>query len=84
MERLWLYKRPYFRSLLILPGLIDNSHQCLMNGSSYRPDKSLSRVVSTGKTSNQLRYEHGHDLGSYLAKNLRNNANATAGYRKLL
>jgi len=35
----------------LLDRLINNSHQVFMNGPSYRPNKSPSRVVPTGKTS---------------------------------
>ena len=35
----------------LLDRLINNSHQCFMNGPSYRPNKSPSRVVPTGNTS---------------------------------
>jgi hypothetical protein len=35
----------------LLDRLINNSHQAFMNGPSYRPNKSPSRVVPTGKTS---------------------------------
>ena len=34
----------------LLDRLINNSHQAIMNGPSYRPNKSPSRVVPTGKT----------------------------------
>ena len=37
----------------LLDRLINNSHQCFMNGPSYRPNKSPSRVVPTGKTSDK-------------------------------
>jgi hypothetical protein len=70
------FKRPYFGSLLILPGLIGNSRQCFMNGQSRRPNKSPSRVVSTGKTSNQIRYRQGQELMNYLVNGLWNNVNA--------
>jgi DNA replication protein DnaC len=35
----------------LLDRLINNSHGAFMNGPSYRPNKSPSRVVPTGKTS---------------------------------
>ena len=35
----------------LLDRLINNSHQCFMNGPSYRPNKSPSRVVPTGNPS---------------------------------
>jgi hypothetical protein len=72
------FKRPYFGSLLILPGLIDNSRLCFMNGQGCRPNKSPSRVVSTGETSDQIRYRQGQELMNYLVKGLLNNVNATA------
>jgi DNA replication protein DnaC len=35
----------------LLDRLINNSHQCFMNGPSYRPNKAPGRVVPTGTTS---------------------------------
>ncbi|MGH3296998.1 MAG: ATP-binding protein, partial [Trebonia sp.] len=35
----------------LLDRLINNSHQCFMNGPSYRPNKSPARVIPAGKTS---------------------------------
>ena len=35
----------------LLDRLINNSHQCFMNGPSYRPNKAPARVVPTGNTS---------------------------------
>ena len=35
----------------LLDRLINNSHQCFMNGPSYRPNKSPARVIPTGNTS---------------------------------
>jgi hypothetical protein len=55
---------------LFCPGVIDNSHQCFMNGPNYRPNKSPSRVVSTGKDEHQLRYGQGYDLENHLIKAL--------------
>jgi DNA replication protein DnaC len=46
---------PLFPNLVVAESLLDrlinNSHQAFMNGPSYRPNKSPSRVVPTGKTS---------------------------------
>ena len=35
----------------LLDRLINTSHQCFMNGPSYRPNKAPARVVPTGNTS---------------------------------
>jgi DNA replication protein DnaC len=35
----------------LLDRLINNSHQCFMNGPSYRPNKSPGRVAPTGNAS---------------------------------
>jgi hypothetical protein len=55
---------------LFCPGFIDNSHQCFMNGPSYRPNKSHLTCRLHGEDEHQLRYGRVRDLGNHLTKTL--------------